>query len=71
MDFIDELRFLKEQLKFKGAVRVPEKFDNVVISGMGGSGISGKIFQELYSEKPVSIVDDYEIPDFVSKSTLF
>ncbi len=71
MDFIDELRFLKEQLKFNGSFRLPKNFDNVVIAGMGGSGISGKIFQEIYSGKPLFLVNDYEIPDFVSRSTLF
>ncbi len=71
MEFIEELRFLKEQLKFKESVKLPKNFDTVVISGMGGSGIVGMIFQELYSEKPVFLVNDYEIPNFVSKSTLF
>lgn len=71
MEFIDELRFLKEQLKFKGSVDLPSSFDNIVIAGMGGSGISGKMFQELYSDKPVFIADDYEIPQFISKNTLF
>lgn len=71
MEFIDELRFLKEELKFKGSVVLPKGFDNVAIAGMGGSGISGKMFQEIYSDKPVFIVDDYEIPEFVSKNTLF
>ena len=41
------------------------------ITGMGGSGIAGKIFSEFYSKKPVHLVDDYNLPDFVSKSTLF
>lgn len=71
MEFIDELRFLKEELKFKESVDVPSRFDNIVIGAMGGSGISGKMFQELYSEKPVTITDDYNIPKFVSKNTLF
>ncbi len=38
---------------------------------MGGSGVVGKIFQELYSEKPVYVVEDYHIPKFVSKKTFF
>lgn len=71
MEFIDELRFLKEQLKFKERFELPKHFDNVVMAGMGGSGISNKIFQEMYTEKPLFLIDDYEIPNFVSKSTLF
>jgi len=35
---------LKEQLKFKEKVEVPNSIENVVIAGMGGSGIAGKIF---------------------------
>jgi glucose/mannose-6-phosphate isomerase len=70
MEFIDELRFLKEQLKFNEKVEVPEGTDSVVIAGMGGSGIAGKIFSEFYSDKPVTLVDDYKLPRFVSRSTL-
>lgn len=70
MEFIDELKILKDQLKFKEKIDVPKGVDNIVIAGMGGSGIAGKIFSELYSSKPVALVDDYELPDFVSKSTL-
>ena len=38
---------------------------------MGGSGISGKIFQELYTREAVIVLDDYRIPDFVDSRTLF
>ncbi len=37
---------------------------------MGGSGVAGKIFSEFYSEKPVCLADDYELPRFVSSKTL-
>ena len=71
MEFIDELKFLKEQLKFKEKIDGAHKFNEIVLAGMGGSGIAGKIFQEIYTEKPFFVVDDYNIPDFVSKKTLF
>jgi glucose/mannose-6-phosphate isomerase len=71
MRFEDELCLLKEQLLFKEQIRSPKEFDNVVIAGMGGSGIAGKIFQELYDGKPVCIVDDYSAPKFISIKTLF
>lgn len=71
MEFLEELRLMKEQLKFEGRFRLPKNFSNVVLSGLGGSGISARIFQEIYSKKPVSLVEGYEIPDFVSPSTLF
>jgi glucose/mannose-6-phosphate isomerase len=70
MEFVDELNMLKEQLKFKERVEVPRGVESIVVAGMGGSGISGKIFSEFYSKKPVSIADAYDLPDFVSKSTL-
>ncbi len=71
MEFMDELRFLKEQLKFNEKVDVPPGASEVVIAGMGGSGIAGKIFQELFTEFKVHLVDNYAVPKFVSKSTLF
>ncbi len=71
MDFIEELRTLKEQLMFEHKFNVPKTTKNVVIAGMGGSGIVGKIFTELYSSLPVYLVDDYSAPDFVSKETVY
>ena len=63
MEFIDELKFLKEQLKFKEKIDGAHKFNEIVLAGMGGSGIAGKIFQEIYTEKPFFVVDDYNIPN--------
>ncbi len=71
MEFIDELHFLKEQLFFKERICRNEGFENIVIAGMGGSGVAGQIFREMYSEVPVHLVDDYSIPRFVSRETLF
>ncbi len=70
MEFLDELRLLKEQLKFTDRIEVPKGTDNIVIAGMGGSGIAGKIFSEFYTKMPIYIADDYNVPDYVSKSTL-
>ena len=70
MEFIDELRLLKQQLKFTDKIDVPDDTDNIVIAGMGGSGIAGKIFSEFYTKMPIYIADDYNIPDYVSKTTL-
>ena len=71
MEFIEELRFLKEQLFFKERLRKKSGFSNIVIAGMGGSGVAGQIFREMYSDVPVHLVDDYSIPRFVSRDTLF
>lgn len=67
---LDELKSLKEQLLFQ------EKFEhgyfkNIVIAGMGGSGIAGSIFSEIYDESPVEVVSDYTIPAYVNSDTLF
>jgi glucose/mannose-6-phosphate isomerase len=71
LDFIDELKTLKKQVIIGDSFEIPEHFDNIVISGMGGSGIVGKLFSELYHTKPVICLDDYNIPDFVGKDTVF
>ncbi len=71
MEFLDELRDLKVQVKYSAIIENVEVFNKIVIAGMGGSGIAGKIFSELYSGVPIVNVDDYRIPDFVDSSTLF
>jgi len=71
MNFLDELKNLKEQIKVKNKFDIDFDFDNIVISGMGGSGVVGNIFQEYYNKKPVITIGDYGIPDFVNEKTLF
>lgn len=71
MDYIEEIISLKEQMMFHGEIRPPTGFDNIVIAGMGGSGIAGKIFRDIYSVKPVTLVESHKIPDFVDSNTLF
>ncbi len=71
MEFAEELRSLKEQLRFEEKFDIGGDFREVVIAGMGGSGIVGRIFQELYSDKPIYLVNDYGIPNFVGRNTLF
>ena len=38
---------------------------------MGGSGIAGNIFSELYEMTPVQVVSDYKLPAYADKDTLF
>jgi glucose/mannose-6-phosphate isomerase len=48
-------------------------FDNVVISGMGGSSNAGKIIQSLVEQdnlKPVTVFNDYGLPAWVNNKTL-
>ena len=49
-------------------------FSDIVISGLGGSGIGGRIAVEVVSEEisiPAVCNHHYTIPNFVSASTLF
>ncbi len=71
MAFINELKMLKDQIKFDKRFDINNDFDNIVISGMGGSGIAGRIFQEYYTKKPVFAISDYDIPDFINEKTVF
>lgn len=50
-----------------------EKIDNVLISGLGGSGIGGTIVSQLVDKQikvPVVVNKDYFIPAFTGKNTL-
>ena len=71
MDFLKQLESFPEQIRRKDSFSPGSEFTNVVISGMGGSGVVGRIFSELYHETPVEVVSDYGIPDYVDKKTLF
>lgn len=58
-------------------VRIPKRFaniDKIVVSGMGGSAISGDILRSLLSARlniPVLVNRDYSIPKFIDRKTLF
>ena len=47
---------------------------NIVIAGLGGSGIGGKIVADILKDRcdiPVLVTNDYDVPKFVNKRTLF
>lgn len=49
------------------------KISNVVILGMGGSGIGGRLAKMLayeYSKVPIEIVSGYNLPNYVNQDTL-
>lgn len=51
----------------------PGKFTNVVICGMGGSGIGGEMISQWFSQEaqvPISLVQSYQVPGFVDSKTL-
>ena len=48
----------------------PSQFDNVVLTGMGGSGIGASLVEGLLqptSPKPIFVVKDYRLPRWVSQ----
>lgn len=56
-------------LRFGGS----KQFDNVVICGMGGSGIGGKLVAQWFSESaktPIISVQGYDLPAFVNEKSL-
>ncbi|MEO0226067.1 MAG: bifunctional phosphoglucose/phosphomannose isomerase, partial [candidate division WOR-3 bacterium] len=49
------------------------KIENLVICGMGGSGIGGELFYGIYGAKidlPIHINRDYHLPPYVNNKTL-
>lgn len=49
-------------------------FSNVVICGMGGSGIGGKMVAQWFEDTaktPIILLQDYDIPSFINGKTLF
>ncbi len=53
---------------------IKNKYANVVISGLGGSGIGGTIIKDLstsFAYAPVIVNKEYSIPAFVDSNTLF
>lgn len=66
---------LKEAIDIAGSANLTPKknIQNVVISGLGGSGIGGTIMWDLISETcpaPVIINKDYSLPGFVNTNSL-
>ncbi len=52
-------------------INIEDRFDNIVICGMGGSALGGRILKSYLGNKiPVFIVDDYTLPDFVNRKSL-
>jgi glucose/mannose-6-phosphate isomerase len=51
-----------------------DRVDNILIAGLGGSGIGGKIMSEMVWDSckvPICLVHNYDIPAWVSEHTLF
>lgn len=71
-DFTDQLK--QAVAIAKAAVVTPvHGIQNIVISGLGGSGIGGTIVSELLADNcavPITVIKDYFLPAFAGKHTL-
>jgi len=71
-NFTAQLKEAK-QIADKAIISEPKNIQNIVITGLGGSGIGGTIISELISDRcrvPIIINKDYFLPAFVNENTL-
>lgn len=60
------------QHDFSAVAAAGSDFTNVVVGGMGGSALAAKLVAHVYKlPVPFEIVQEYSIPEYVNKSTLF
>lgn len=71
MNFLEQLRNLRSQILYKVDLGEIPPFRNIVVAGMGGSGIAGSVFSEIYDGAPVQVISDYRLPRYAGKDTLF
>ena len=77
-DLIQEFpKHLLDSLELGANIRFEphrKQIRNIVIAGLGGSGIGGTIVSNILAETcdiPIKVYNDYNIPAFVNKRTLF
>jgi glucose/mannose-6-phosphate isomerase len=76
MDLLDIIRSLPQQIRegvqLGKEVKIKGEFSNIVVTGMGGSGIPGDLLKAVLSgcKLPIIVNKDYSIPGFVSKNSL-
>lgn len=52
---------------------IASQFSNIIIGGLGGSGIGGRIAKAYFADKgsiPIEVYSDYTFPHYTSKNTL-
>ena len=76
-DYINDFtNHLTEAMEIGDASKLKKsdkKFNNILICGLGGSGIGGTIINDIISSKaniPILATKDYSIPNFVDENTL-
>ncbi|MEW6070053.1 MAG: bifunctional phosphoglucose/phosphomannose isomerase [Candidatus Thermoplasmatota archaeon] len=75
--FIEKLKTFPEQVKDAYNIAVPRvfeiKFDNIIITGMGGSGIGGELLATWAMQEfgmVIFVNHDYELPKFANERSL-
>ncbi len=72
-NFPDQLRKSAEMISGFTVQKHPHPIQNILISGLGGSGIGGHALIELCASElsvPVVVNNSYELPRFVNENTL-
>jgi len=72
-DFTNHLREAMDIGKSAELNKSDKKFSNILICGLGGSGIGGTIVNDIvspFSNIPILATKDYSIPNFVDENTL-
>ncbi len=76
MDLLDIIHALPQQIR-EGVqlgknIKISGDFSQIVVTGMGGSGIPGNLLQSVLHECKIPIIvhKDYTLPGFVNKNTL-
>ena len=69
-DQLEEAQMIGKNSNLKPSSK---KLQNIVVCGLGGSGIGGNILKDIVSKEsflPLVSVKDYEIPNFINGNTL-
>jgi glucose/mannose-6-phosphate isomerase len=63
-----------EALKITESLTLPDyRFNNIIVSGMGGSAIAGDLLKDLLRDEikiPIEVCREYHIPAYVNENTL-
>ncbi|RJR30634.1 SIS domain-containing protein [Candidatus Parcubacteria bacterium] len=68
---------VKQAFQEAGKVKIPASYKNIkniLINGMGGSGLGAHVFKSLFEKSlkvPVEIINNYILPGYVNKDTLY
>lgn len=67
---------MQDAIKIAASVNVSKpknEIQNILVTGMGGSGIGGKIVAQWIQDDiaiPITLINDYSLPNFVNQNTL-